>query len=104
MRLHDIIDFFWSFHQLGFRETEALQEYEIETARMRNRWKLPYLRVFILRWAMLALATGMALSFTASLPSSPITLLVGLFLWTAWSASAVMTLFLVWLYSMRPHI
>lgn len=66
---------------------------------MRDRWQLVLLPPFIARWSILSSALGLALFIVGSAPNTWASLLLGLSLCTAWAA---MTLFLVWLYSMRP--
>ncbi len=103
MTKQDVSDFFLPFHQLGTKDITGLPAHLHEGARMRNRWRLPMLRPFIQRWAILTSLLGLLLLFVSSAPSTFVTLLLGLLLWTAWAASLGMTCFLVYLYSMRPR-
>ena len=91
----------WPFDDM-FLKVENLPGHLKEQARMRNRWRLDALVPFIVRWFFVVGFLGLSLYIADHFPDGIGSLLLHMFLFTAWVAAIGVTALLVWLYSMRP--
>jgi hypothetical protein len=100
--MKQMVQWLWPFGE-RFRQVGHQPEHLKEPIRMRNRWRLNELLPFIKRWFIVLGILGLCLYTADHLPDGPVSLLLHIVLFTATSAALGFTIFLVWLYSMRPH-
>lgn len=101
--MNRIVQCLWPFDE-RFRQVGNLPEHLKAPTRMRNRWRLNELLPFIQRWFVVLGFLGLCLYISGHLPpEGPLGLLLHIVLFTAWWAALCFTVFLVWLYSMRPR-
>lgn len=80
----DLIDYFWPFYQMGAHDLSDIPTHLHESTRMRNRWQLPRLLPFIIRWWVLFSLFGLSQYLVSLTPNTLLKLLLGVSFFTGW--------------------